>query len=81
LAFSVAALNEGNDFYAQTGSSGALILGRRLTSTWPDADGYELEGGQNVLGSLVVVHRDAAVMQDFVEEALDQIAALYTDVC
>lgn len=64
-----------------SGSSGdsagvGIVLGRKLTATQPDANRDEFECGEEILGDLVVTKRDAALIFDFAEEALDGVARL-----
>lgn len=42
----------------------------------PDADGSELDGGEEVVVSLVVAGGDGAVLLEFAEGALDEIAGI-----
>ena len=49
-------------------------LGHGLIMPEPEADGSELEHGEEVGGMLFVARGDAAAMLDPVEEALDAVA-------
>src|SRR6185437_1782901 len=51
-----------------------VSLGHGLIMPEPEADGGELEHGEEVRGMLLVARGDAATMLDPVEEALDAVA-------